>query len=137
MKQYANFEEFEQSKTYKLGEPVEIEFADGTSYKRNTRGDQYWYKDGRLHRYGDRPAAIYADGGQYWYKDGKHHRDGDLPAVIYGDGTQFWFKNGKLHRDGDRPAAMYADGNQYWFKNGKEYTPENDLAEMRRLAGLK
>jgi hypothetical protein len=105
MKQYTNFEEYEQSAEFKLGEPVEVKFADGTGYKRATIGDQYWFKDGKLHRDGDRPAVICANGNRYWYKDGK------------------------LHRDGDRPAAMYADGSQFYYKNGMYYTPEIEILE--------
>jgi len=137
MKQYANFEEFEQSDEYRSGEPVFHQFADGSSYERNTLGNQAWYKNDKLHRDGDLPAAVWADGNQFWYKDGQRHRDGDRPAEIWANGTQFWFKNGLQHRDGDLPAVIRANGKQQWFKNGKEYTPDNDLAEMRRLAGLK
>ena len=37
------------------------------------------------------------NGNQFWYKNGKIHRDNDLPAVIYASGTQEWFKNGKKY----------------------------------------
>ena len=94
MKQYANFEEFEQSPKYRSGKPVEVKFADGTSYVRYNDGDQYWYRNGRVHRDGDQPAAIWADGRQAWYRDGQQHRDGDIPAVIWADGEQRWYKNG-------------------------------------------
>jgi hypothetical protein len=130
MKQYANFEEFEQSDEYRSGEPVYHQFADGTSYERDANGDQFWYKDGRLHRYGDRPAAMYADGSQYWYKDGKHHRDGNLPAVILASGTQWWYKNDQPHREGDLPAVIWADGNQEWYKDGVEYTPQKQYTNF-------
>ena len=42
------------------------------------------------------PAEIGADGYQAWYKNGEVHRDGDKPAEIGADGKQYWFKNGQL-----------------------------------------
>jgi predicted lipoprotein with Yx(FWY)xxD motif len=82
-----------------------------------------FYKNGRLHRDGDKPAIIRADGTQFWYKDDQIHRDGDKPAIIRTDGTQFWYKNDKKHRDGDKPAVIHADGTQEWYRNGEKYTP--------------
>ena len=48
----------------------------------------------KLHRDGDLPAAIAANGDQYWYKDGKLRRDSDKAAIISADGTQLWYKDG-------------------------------------------
>lgn len=59
------------------------------------KGDQYWFKNGKLHRDTDLPALIRADGSQYWFRKGKFHRD-NLPAVIHPDGSQEWYKNNKL-----------------------------------------
>jgi hypothetical protein len=85
----------------------------------NGNGDHKWYnRVGQLHRDGDLPAIIYADGKQEWYKNGKLHRDGDLPAVIHKDGRQDWYKNGKRHRYGDLPAIIQANGTQKWYKEG-------------------
>jgi hypothetical protein len=61
-------------------------------------GVESWYKDGKLHRDGDKPAIIWADGSKCWYKDGLQHRDNDLPAVIWADGTQEWYRNGVQYR---------------------------------------
>ena len=44
----------------------------------------------------------------YYHKNGKRHRDGDEPAAIYSDGTKAYYKNGKHHRDGDEPAVIWA-----------------------------
>jgi hypothetical protein len=100
---HLNWDEYVHSPDYTFdllrGEPLNIEFRDGTSYKRDEYGDQWWYKDG------------------HW------HRDGDLPAVMWATGDQFWYKNGQQHRDGDRPAVIWADGDRHWYRNGKEYTP--------------
>ena len=82
-------------------------------------GDKQWYKNGVCHRDGDLPAVIYSNGDKVWYKNSKLHRDGDLPAVICADGTKYWFKNGQCHRDGDLPALIYSNGDKWWFKNGK------------------
>jgi len=54
-----------------------------------------------------------------WYKNGKLHRDGDKPAVVYAHGDQCWYKNGELHRDGDKPAIVYVNGFKAWYKNGR------------------
>jgi ribosomal protein L25 (general stress protein Ctc) len=129
-KQYANFEEFEQSDEYKLGKPVQVKFPDGTSYEKDSNGDQWWCKDGNLHRDGDLPAVIWAIGGQFWYKNGEPHRNGDLPAIIYANGDQYWYKNGKLHRDEDLPAVILARGDQYWYKDGVQYTPKKQYANF-------
>ena len=32
---------------------------------------------------------------EVWYKNGKRHRDGDKPAIIFPDGSKKWYKNGK------------------------------------------
>ena len=37
---------------------------------RGHNGDRFWYKDGKLHRDGGKPAVEFADGDRYWYKDG-------------------------------------------------------------------
>jgi len=39
-------------------------------------------------------AIKYADGDRHWYKDGKLHRDGDLPAAEWADGSCYWYRNG-------------------------------------------
>ena len=82
-------------------------------------GTQRFYKNGELHRDGDKPAVICANGEQHFYENGKFHRDGDKPAVIFASGAQRFYKNGKLHRDGDKPAIIWADGAQHFYKNGK------------------
>jgi antitoxin component YwqK of YwqJK toxin-antitoxin module len=84
---------------------------------------QCWYKNGEIHRDNDLPAVTSPNGYQGWYKNGEFHRDNDLPAVIYPNGDQEWFKNGKLHRDNDLPAVINSDGSQGWYKNGVNYTP--------------
>ena len=81
------------------------------------KGTQRWYREGKQHRDGDRPAEIWDNGSQYWYSGGIVHRDGDLPAVIWGSGSQWWFKYGKKHRDGDKPAVIKANGDQLYYHN--------------------
>jgi ribosomal protein L25 (general stress protein Ctc) len=96
-------------------------------------GTQKWYKEGILHRDGDLPAVIYCEN-QYWYKEGKIHREGDLPALIYSDGTQKWYKEGRVHREGDLPAVIYWNGDQEWYKEGKCHR-DGDLPAMIRKNG--
>ena len=82
------------------------------------------YKNGKLHRDGDKPAVEYANGHKYYYKNGKQHRDGDKPAVELANGNKIYYKNNKLHRDGDKPAVEDADGYKAYWKNGERYTPK-------------
>ena len=70
---------------------------------------EYYYKDGRVHRDGDKPAWVryYEDGGvkyEYYYKDGRLHRDEDKPARV-------WY-----HDDGSIRAKSH-------YKDGQMYTP--------------
>ena len=63
-------------------------------------GNQYWYKNGLLHR-NNAPAVIMAPNGaegqqqKEWYKNGERHRKNG-PAVITEDGDLIWFIEGKL-----------------------------------------
>jgi hypothetical protein len=96
-------------------------------------GAQHWYKEGKWHRDGDLPAIICADGRQDWYKEGKWHRDGDLPAIICANGDQQWYKEGTRHRDGDLPAVIYAGGKKIWYKNDIQYTPSIPIINRDKL----
>lgn len=111
--------------------------------------NQRWYKEGKLHRDGDLPAAIWPNGRQQWYKNGEIHREGDKPAVIYAVGslfvnvdndieyiersflgynedcTQKWYKFGKLHREEDKPAVIWANGIREWYEEGKRHRAGN------------
>jgi len=58
-------------------------------------------------------------GYQAWFVAEKLHRDGDLPAEIYANGSMYWYNNGLLHRDGDLPAIVCADGRCIWYKRGE------------------
>ena len=60
-------------------------------------------------------------GDEVWYKNGKRHRDGGKPALILPNGEKQWFKNGKRHRDGDKSAVIHPNGRKEWWKNGLYY----------------
>jgi hypothetical protein len=92
-------------------------YKDGSHTEKYSDGTLEWYKNGKWHRGGDKPAWISAAGTLEWYKNGKWHRGGDKPAIINVDGTLIWYKNGELHRDGDKPACIGADGSLEWYKN--------------------
>jgi hypothetical protein len=65
-------------------------------YKFKIRLDgKYWYWKGELHREGDKPAEIYANGSKMWYWKGLRHREEDKPAVIWKDGRKVYYKNGE------------------------------------------
>jgi hypothetical protein len=89
-------------------------------YRIDKGGNEYWYKNGKLHRDNDLPAAISLRS-KCWYKNGLLHRDNDLPAVTSPNGYQGWYKNGEFHRDNDLPAVIYPNGTQIWCINGKIY----------------
>jgi len=90
------------------------------------KGNSFWYNaKGQVHRVGDDPAIIYANGTMRWYKNGKRHRNGDKPSFIESNGTMWWHKNDLIHRDNDKPAVVRANGSMGWYKDGKQYVPEN------------
>ena len=66
----------------------------------DNEGNQYWYKNGLLHRI-NAPAVIKASSGNgddqqlEWYKNGERHRKNG-PAVITEDGDMLWYLDGKL-----------------------------------------
>lgn len=81
-----------------------------------------WYKEGVLHRDGDKPALINDNNSMKWYRNGMIHRDEDKPAVIsIFNGIRKWFKYDKLHRDKDMPAVVYLSGYRAWYKNGQRH----------------
>jgi hypothetical protein len=94
---------------------------------------QRWYDaDGNLHRDGDLPAVVRADGRQEWYHHGRLHRGLDLPAVVWPNNKLEWWQNGRRHRDGDQPAMVLPNGvddilappswnskAMFWFRDGK------------------
>ena len=87
-----------------------------------TSNCKMWYKNGKLHREGDKPAIEHKNGTRNWYKFGKLHREGDLPAVEFLYGTKMWYYNGELHREGDLPAVEYFDGTkEFWKYNNRYY----------------
>jgi hypothetical protein len=80
-------------------------------------GAQIWYKNEVVHRDGDQPAIVQADGTLTYVENGDVHRDGDLPAIIKPNGTQMWFVRGKRHRAEGRPALITATKIEY-YENG-------------------
>jgi hypothetical protein len=46
-------------------------------------GNTFWEVDGELHREGDLPAIVWADGSKVWRVRGKRHRGGGLPAIVW------------------------------------------------------
>ena len=73
-------------------------------------GDEYWYKNGILHRE-DGPAVIRLNDSKIWYKNGVYHRE-DGPAIIREHGSEEWWINGKFLKN-----SKYDD--QKLFKNMK------------------
>lgn len=82
------------------------------------KGNKFWKdKKGDLHREGDKPAVIWADGRHDHCKHGLLHRDGDKPAVYYPNRERpfmVYYKNNFLHRDGNKPALITENCYEYW-----------------------
>lgn len=80
------------------------------------------------------PDDVDSKGNKFWYdKEGRGHRDGDQPAAIYADGSKFWLKHGRQHRESDKPAEIDADGTKKWYKDGEPYTPEVKEAKINEV----
>jgi hypothetical protein len=94
-------------------------------------GAQVWYVHGELHREDDQPAVIRANGDQLWYVHNKLHREGDQPAIVYANGDREWYVNSKLHREGDQPAVVYANGDREWYVNSKLHREGDQPAIIR------
>lgn len=90
-----------------------------------------WYKDGKVHRDGDKPAYTQTrltGTDECWYQNGHMNRDGDKPASIsyFKNGevsSKVWYKNGLTHRDNDKPAYIrwYGGGSisaEVWYDHG-------------------
>jgi hypothetical protein len=60
-----------------------------------------------------------ADGSQYWYKNGKLHRDGDKPAIDQNDGTREWYRNGEKYTPA--PEQDCNPSNKSVIIDGKRY----------------
>ncbi len=85
-------------------------------------GDEYWYKNGVLHRQGG--PAVSHGGDRLWYKDGTLHRE-DGPAIERTNGVLEWFMDNKRHRI-DGPAVIdHKHGNQYWIDGIKQMNMDN------------
>ena len=94
-------------------------------------GRMHFYKNGVMHRDGDRPAIITEDGSLSWLIEGKYHREnGPAKIINQGNGAHsyHWMKNDKLHRE-DGPANIWDSAfpgrNMYEFcLKGKYYSIE-------------
>jgi hypothetical protein len=83
-----------------------------------------WYRRGKLHRDGDKPAVVMGDGTMLWFQNGNRHRSGDKPAEVCSYGSLEWYENDKHHRNGDEPAEIRLTTNGqilglHWYKNGE------------------
>jgi hypothetical protein len=126
----------ERSKYWPVSPELMASYDDG-SHTETVNGALRWYKDGQLHRDGDKPAWIDADGTLVWYKNGQIHRDGDKPALIDASGALWWFKNGVPHRDGDLPAWISANGDLEWCKNGLRHRDGDKPAGINATGTLR
>jgi hypothetical protein len=84
-------------------------------YKRKNRfstGKREWYRNGLLHRDGDKPAVISIDKDtgdviQEWWYNGVRHREHDKPAIKNSQlKLKEWWYNGIRHRENDKPSIL-------------------------------
>lgn len=90
---------------------------------------------------GDEPAVITNDGSKFWYKDGKSHREGDKPAIVTFTDRMYarsgkiymqeryvsaktvaaiWMQSGLIHRENNRPAVVHAAKHTaFWLRDGE------------------
>jgi len=74
-------------------------------------------------------AIVHVNGSRSWrQQDGKLHRDGDRPAFIGANGSKEWYQHGKRHREGNQPAQIGANGTRVWYLHGVEVRRENRAA---------
>lgn len=99
-------------------------------------GNKAWRdSEGRIHRDGDLPAIIYANGRKEWYQKGKLYREGDKPAIIYSNGKKEWFNTKEAHHREGGPAIIYPDGGETWYRHGKLHRDIKDGPAIIRSNG--
>ena len=116
---------FLNKKTHREKEPA-VEYFDG---------ENWWCKNGMLHRENNFPAIEYPNGDKEWWINGQRyilqengtkefidfhgnlHRKDDLPAVEYPNGDKEWWSHGKRHRE-NGPAVIYGN-KKFWFEHGE------------------
>ncbi len=110
----------------------ELHSPDSDTHAKSKEGKtaKLWYKNGRLHREGDKPSYENDNLGiSIWYKQGKRHRDNDKPAYVdKEDGTKGWYQRGKRHREGNRPALIDPTSSEEsnierYYHHGKQFYP--------------
>lgn len=107
----------EHAKYWPIPSELMARYRDG-SHTKDYEGNLYWLKDDQLHRDGDLPTVIWANGCLEWSQNGLRHRNGDRPAYIGVDGSVAWFQNNLRHRRLG-PARIYRDGTPEWWWRGK------------------
>ncbi len=119
-----------------------IHITPNNSDKRRYEALNTWYRHGKVHRDGDKPALIWEDGACVWSYNDRYHRDNDKPAMVQPKGSMYWccnedrqreddkstavrsggsmrwYNNGLRHREDDKPAIVNSDGSMIWYRNG-------------------
>lgn len=74
----------------------------------------------------------YVKGWEWFDEEGRYHRDGDRPAAIYDSGSLFWYQHGEPHRLGGY-ASIYASCmyNPEWWVNGKRFMTKHQFEKAR------
>lgn len=103
-----------------------------STVEKGDRSIETHYKNGKIHRDGDKPAEKVFDYNRgentslIWAKHGFQHRDGDKPAVIdsMGRGTVYQYKKfGMLHRETSLGPAEHGPARTLYAMNDTEHRP--------------
>jgi hypothetical protein len=73
--------------------------------------------NGVLHSLSD-ICTTRSNGTKHWYRHGKKHREGDKPALETLHGYLEWWWHGLRHREEDKPAIQQRNGFQEWWRKG-------------------
>ena len=100
-------------------------------YRITSQSIHLTFVNGFLHSVNDEPAAIWrARAGvfeQKWFRNGLLHRDGDKPALVFCD-EQSWFTDGKLRND-HRPSTLTPRAAKW---GARQYDAKWELRQYQR-----
>lgn len=113
----------ERARYWPVSPELMVQYDDGSHTEKDRYGDLIWKKNGKLHRDGDKPAVISANGSLAWYQNNQLHRDNDKPAYIGRYGSLGWYQNDQMHRLCG-PARIYPRGTLEWCISGENITQE-------------
>ena len=117
------YAEKERARYWPVSPELMAQYKDGSHTFEYDSTALEWCQNDKLHRDGDLPAYIGANGTLGWYQNVQVHRDDDKPAYIDADGRLEWWQNHQRHRICG-PAVIRPDGTLEWLINDENITEE-------------